>query len=259
MPITCPQEFIDFAGVLADTAGPTVRRHFRTQVSVDKKPDQTPVSIADRDAEQAMRQLISETYPEHGIFGEEHGIEGLEKEYIWVLDPIDGTVAYLAGKPQFGTLIALVYRGTPITGIIDQPVLGERWLGAMGHITTLNGVEATTRKCSELKKASLNATSPDMFEGQNSVKVSKLSGDVAVTMYGGDCYAYGLLASGHIDLIVEAGLKPYDFCALMPIINGAGGSITDWQGHLLNINSDGRVVASGDAAILSQAIEVLKG
>ena len=259
MPITCPQEFINFADLLADAAGPILRRHFRTQVPVDKKSDQTPVSIADRDAEEAMRKMISETYPGHGILGEEHGIEGIEQEYIWVLDPIDGTAAYLAGKPQFGTLIALVHRGDPIMGIIDQPILGERWLGAVGHITTLNGAKAATRRCSKLEKANLNATSPDMFEGQNSVGFSKLSERVAMTMYGGDCYAYGLLTSGHIDLIVEADLKPYDFCALIPIINGAGGSITDWQGHLLNLNSDGRVVASGDAAILAQAIEVLKG
>ena len=259
MPITCPQEFINFAGLLADTAGPILRRHFRTQVLVDRKSDQTPVSIADRDAEKAMRKMISETYPGHGILGEEHGIEGIEKEYIWVLDPIDGTAAYLAGKPQFGTLIALVHRGKPILGIIDQPILGERWLGAVGHITTFNGAKTAPRRCSKLEKATLNTTSPDMFEGPNSNKFSKLSERVAMTMYGGDCYAYGLLASGHIDLIVEADLKPYDFCALTPIINGAGGSVTDWQGHVLNINSDGRIVASGDAAILAQAIEVLKG
>jgi histidinol-phosphate phosphatase HisN, inositol monophosphatase family len=259
MPITCPQEFINFASLLADTAGPILRRHFRTQVLVDRKSDQTPVSIADRDAEKAIRKMISETYPGHGILGEEHGIEGIEKEYIWVLDPIDGTAAYLAGKPQFGTLIALVNRGKPILGIIDQPILGERWLGAVGHMTTFNGAKTATRRCSNLEKANLNTTSPDMFEGPNSNKFSKLSERVAMTMYGGDCYAYGLLASGHIDLIVEADLKPYDFCALIPIINGAGGSIADWQGHLLNMKSDGRIVASGDAAILAQAIEILKG
>ena len=259
MPITCPQEFINFAGLLADTAGPILRRHFRTQVLVDTKLDQTPVSIADRDAEKAMRRMISETYPGHGILGEEHGIEGIEKEYIWVLDPIDGTAAYLAGKPQFGTLIALVHRGEPIIGIIDQPILGERWLGAKGQITTFNGAKTATRRCSKLKEANLNTTSPDMFEDQNSDGFSKLSERVAMTMYGGDCYAYGLLASGHIDLIVEADLKPYDFCALIPIINGAGGSITDWQGALLNMKSDGRVVASGDNKILAQTIKVLKG
>jgi inositol-phosphate phosphatase/L-galactose 1-phosphate phosphatase/histidinol-phosphatase len=259
MPITCPQEFINFAGLLADTAGPILRRHFRTQVLVERKSDQTPVSIADRDAEKAMRKMISETYPGHGILGEEHGIEGIEKEYIWVLDPIDGTAAYLAGKPQFGTLIALVHREEPIIGMIDQPILDERWLGAVGRTTTFNGSKTSTRRCSKLEKANLNTTSPDMFEGQNSDEFSKLSERVAMTMYGGDCYAYGLLASGHIDLIVEADLKPYDFCALIPIINGAGGSITDWQGHSLNMNSDGRVIASGDAAILAQAIEVLSG
>ena len=176
-----------------------------------------------------------------------------------MLDPIDGTAAYLAGKPQFGTLIALVHREEPIIGMIDQPILGERWLGAVGRSTTFNGAKTATRRCSKLEKANLNTTSPDMFEGQNSDEFSKLSERVAMTMYGGDCYAYGLLTSGHIDLIVEADLKPYDFCALTPIINGAGGSIADWQGHLLNMKSDGRIVASGDAAILAQAIEVLKG
>ncbi|NKB19077.1 MAG: histidinol-phosphatase [Alphaproteobacteria bacterium] len=254
---TCPQEFSEFAGSLADSAGPILRRHFRTAVAVDTKPDQTPVSIADRDAEQAMRQLITQQYPEHGIFGEEHGMDRTDAEYVWVLDPIDGTKAYLAGKPLFGTLIALLKNGTPILGLIDQPVLGERWLGAIGQHTTFNGASVTTRQCSTPGKATLNATSPDMFDGSDNAQFSGLSEEVAMTMYGGDCYAYGLLANGHIDLIVEADLKPYDFFALIPVISGAGGSMTDWQGDVLDMESDGRIIATGDATVLPQIIDIL--
>ena len=254
---TCPQEFIEFAGSLADAAGPILLRHFRKTVSVDTKSDKTPVSIADRDAEQAMRQLISDRYPGHGILGEEHGTDRIEAEYVWVLDPIDGTKAYLAGKPLFGTLIALLQNGVPVLGIIDQPILGERWLGATGHQTRFNGSDVETRQCTNLEKASLNATSPDMFKGSDYTRFEALTSKTAMTMYGGDCYAYGLLASGHIDLIVEADLKPYDFFALVPVVSGAGGSMTDWMGNLLNLQSDGRIIATGDATILPQITAIL--
>jgi inositol-phosphate phosphatase/L-galactose 1-phosphate phosphatase/histidinol-phosphatase len=254
---TCPQEFIDFAGFLADAAGPILCRHFRTSVLVDTKPDQTPVSIADRDAEQAMRTLIIDRYPDHGIVGEEYGTSHTDAEYVWVLDPIDGTKAYLAGKPLFGTLIALLHNGAPILGVINQPILGERWLGASGWQTTFNGADVTTRPCAKLEKATLNATSPDMFEGPDSTQFGELSERVAMTMYGGDCYAYGLLAGGHIDLVVEADLKPHDFFALIPVISGSGGSMTDWQGNTLNMESDGRIIATGDATVLPQITGIL--
>lgn len=253
----CHQEFINFAGSLADVAGPILCRHFRTSVPIDTKPDQTPVSIADRDAEQAMRTLIIDRYPDHGILGEEYGTDRADAEYVWVLDPIDGTKAYLAGKPLFGTLVALLQNGTPILGVIDQPILGERWLGALGRQTTFNGTDVTTRPCANLEKATLNATSPDMFEGTNRTQFVELSKKVAMTMYGGDCYAYGLLASGHIDLVVEADLKPYDFFALVPVVSGAGGRMTDWQGNGLNMESDGRIIATGDATVLPQITGIL--
>lgn len=253
----CPQEYIDFAGSLADAAGPILSRHFRTSVPVDTKPDQTPVSIADRDAEKSMRTLITDRYPDHGIVGEEYGNARADAEFVWVLDPIDGTKAYLAGKPLFGTLIALLQNGTPILGVIDQPILCERWLGASGRQTTFNGANVTTRPCVDLEKATLNATSPDMFEGTERSQFMELSEKIAMTMYGGDCYAYGLLASGHIDLVVEADLKPYDFFALVPVVSGAGGSMTDWQGNTLNMKSDGRIIATGDATVLPQVTSIL--
>ncbi len=254
---TCPQEFIEFAGSLADAAGPILQQHFRKAVPVDTKSDKTPVSIADRDAEQAMRQLMANRYPDHGILGEEHGIDRIDAEYLWVLDPIDGTKAYLAGKPLFGTLIALLQNGVPILGIIDQPILGERWLGATGRRTTFNGTDAVTRRCTNLENASLNATSPDMFAGSDNTRFETLASKTSMTMFGGDCYAYGLLASGHIDLIIEADLKPYDFFALIPVVSGAGGSMTDWTGNILDMQSDGRIIATGDATILPQVTSIL--
>ena len=259
MSISCPQEFVKFSNALADIAGPIVLNHFRKNIPVDIKSDQTPVSVADRNAEAAMRQLISETYPDHGILGEEQGVDNPKAEYLWVIDPIDGTKSYLAGKPMFGTLIGLAHHGRPILGIIDQPFLKERWQGAIGYKTVYNNSETTTRTCPDLAKATLNSTSPKMFSKTEYRKFLKLSEQVLMTMYGGDCYAYGLLANGYIDLIIEADLKPYDFCALVPIVIGAGGAITDWQGKAIDINSDGRVIASGDPKLISQATKILTG
>ena len=254
-----PQELIDFAGTLADAARPVIRRHFRTPVAVDSKPDATPVTIADRDAEAAMRALIEARFPEHGIIGEEHGTVRADAEWCWVLDPIDGTKAFVAGKPIFGTLVALVHRGAPVLGLIDQPVSEERWLGAAGRPTLFNGRPARTRPCAALALAILNATTPDMFEGGDAVRFEALGARVRMTQYGGDCYAYGLLASGFIDIVAEAQLKPYDFAALVPVITGAGGTVADWNGRPMRLDSDGRIVAVGDPSLLAAAVEALGG
>ncbi len=253
------QELIDFAGALADAARPVIRRHFRTPVTVETKPDATPVTIADRDAEAAMRDLIEARYPDHGIIGEEHGTVRADADWCWVLDPIDGTKAFIAGKPVFGTLVALTRGGEPVLGIIDQPVLEERWLGAAGQPTLFNGQPTRTRPCAELSLAILNTTTPEMFEGDDAARFAALGAAARMTQYGGDCYAYGLLASGFIDLVAEAQLKPYDFAALVPVITGAGGAVTDWRGKEMRLDSDGRIVAAGDPALLPAAIEALGG
>ena len=248
---------VEFAGRLADTGGEVVRRYFRTPLEVDRKDDETPVTIADREAEAAMRALIEQTYPDHGIVGEEYGHHQADAEQVWVLDPIDGTKAFISGKPMFGTLIAFVEAGRPKLGVIDQPVLGERWLGGAGQGTTFNGRAVTTRSCPEAADALLNATAPDMFRHEDAACFARLSARVHQTMFGGDCYAYGLLASGFIDLVVEAMLQPYDFCALVPVVQGAGGTMTDWRGRELTIKSDGRVVAAGDPTLHLRAVEAL--
>ncbi len=255
----CEQAFIDLAEKLADAAGAVIRPYFRSGVAVEAKADASPVTRADREAETAMRALIEEAYPGHGIVGEEFGTARADARHIWVLDPIDGTKSFIAGVPLFGTLIALLEDGAPVLGVIDQPILGERWLGAAGRPTTLNGAKARARRCSEIGRAILFATSPDMFEGADADAFARLGGAVAVLRHGADCYAAGLLASGHIDFIVEAGLEPYDFCALIPVIEGAGGVITDWDGAPLGLGSDGRIAAAGDPAAHARVLALLRG
>jgi inositol-phosphate phosphatase/L-galactose 1-phosphate phosphatase/histidinol-phosphatase len=251
------QHLVRLANELADAARPIAARYFRTGVTVDDKTDQSPVTIADREAETAMREILARHVPEHGVFGEEHGAVRTDADYVWVLDPIDGTKAFITGLPLFGTLIGLFHRGKPVLGIIDQPILKERWLGVEGEPSTLNGQPIRVRACRDLDQAYLYSTSPGMFPGAYAKPHEALTEKVKLFRWGGDCYAYGLLAAGHVDLVVEASLKLYDYAALIPVITGAGGTITDWKGKPLDMNSDGSVIAAGDAAVHRAAMRVL--
>jgi inositol-phosphate phosphatase/L-galactose 1-phosphate phosphatase/histidinol-phosphatase len=250
-------ELVALANSLADAARPIAARYFRTPVTVDDKSDLSPVTVADREAETAMRALLGKHVPSHGIFGEEHGVERADAEYVWVLDPIDGTKAFITGLPIFGTLIALLHRGVPVLGIIDQPISKERWLGAAGRPSTLNDKPIKVRACDQLAKAYMYSTAPLMFAGPTAKHHEELASKVKLFRWGGDCYAYGLLAAGHVDLVVENSLKLYDFAALVPVIKGAGGLITDWKGRELDMHSDGSVLAAGDPAIHRAAASVL--
>jgi inositol-phosphate phosphatase/L-galactose 1-phosphate phosphatase/histidinol-phosphatase len=254
-----PAELVALANSLADAARPIAARYFRTPVTVDDKSDRSPVTIADREAETAMRALLARHVPAHGIFGEEHGVERADAEYVWVLDPIDGTKAFITGLPIFGTLIALLHRGVPVLGIIDQPIMKERWLGALGRPSTLNDKPIEVRACASLDKAYMYSTAPLMFRGPSAKRHEALAEKVKLFRWGGDCYAYGLLAAGHVDLVVENSLKLYDFAAVVPVIKGAGGMITDWKGRELDMRSDGSVLATGDPAIHRAAAAVLAG
>jgi inositol-phosphate phosphatase / L-galactose 1-phosphate phosphatase / histidinol-phosphatase len=204
-----------------------------------------------------MRALIEARFPEHGIIGEEFGRQREAAEFVWVLDPIDGTKSFISGVPLFGTLIALTHRGRPIVGLIDQPILRERWLGASGRSSTLNGAEIACRACPDLAAATLFATTPDMFRGPDAAAFARVASAVKLTRFGADCYAYGLVATGFVDLVVEASLKAYDFCAIVPIVEGAGGLATDWHGHRLGIASDGRVLVAGDPCAHQAALALL--
>jgi len=238
-------------------AGEIIRPYFRKPLKVDDKADLSPVTIADRAAEQAMRSLIEQRFPDHGIIGEEFGRVREDTEFVWVLDPIDGTKSFISGVPLFGTLIALIRAGRPILGIIDQPISRERWVGVAGRPTTLDGASVQCRECGDLSAATLFATTPDMFKGPDTASFARVSSAVKLTRFGADCYAYGLVASGFIDLVLEAGLKPYDFCAMVPIVEGAGGIATDWRGAGLDLASDGRIVVAGDRRIHRAALELI--
>ncbi|MBT3237188.1 MAG: histidinol-phosphatase [Rhodospirillaceae bacterium] len=259
MSAAVPEQALELAVRAADAAGEVARKYFRSSFDVEKKDDESPVTIADREAETVIRDIIEEVFPEHGIFGEEHGNVRTDAEYVWTLDPIDGTQSFVTGRPLFGTLIALLHSNRPVLGIIDMPALGERWIGADGIAATFNGTAVTTRDCTDMGNAWLSTTSPQMFEGDDAVRFETLRQKVWRTQYGSDCYAYGLLANAGLDLVVEASMQPYDYCALVPVIEGAGGVITDWQGQPLGMNSDGRVLAAGNAPLHTAAMNILNG
>ncbi|KAJ4827487.1 Bifunctional phosphatase IMPL2, chloroplastic [Turnera subulata] len=259
--------FAAVANSLADASGQVIRKYFRQKFEILDKEDSSPVTVADRAAEEAMVSLILEYFPSHAIYGEENGWRCKEKssDFVWVLDPIDGTKSFITGKPLFGTLIALLYKGKPILGMIDQPVLRERWIGISGRRTTLNGEELSTRTCSALSQAYLYTTSPHLFSGDAEEAFARVRSKVKVPLYGCDCYAYALLASGFVDLVIESGLKPYDFLSLIPVIEGAGGIITDWRGHPLRWEASPdssatsfNVVAAGDEQIHRHALNLLQ-
>jgi inositol-phosphate phosphatase/L-galactose 1-phosphate phosphatase/histidinol-phosphatase len=244
---------------LAALARPIVLRHFRSALTVEAKPDLSPVTVADREAEAAMRAAIGRAFPEHGIIGEEYGRERPDAEFVWVLDPIDGTKSFITGKPLFGTLIALTWQGRPVVGVIDMPALAECWWGADDRGTRMNDAPVKSRACGDLAQAMLYATTPQMFRGSDETAFGRLAARVRHVLYGADCYASALLAGGWSDLVVEASLQPYDFCALVPVVEGAGGVMADWRGDPLTTSSDGRVVACGDPRLLEPVLACLAG
>jgi myo-inositol-1(or 4)-monophosphatase len=258
LPLTASDldSFIAAAEAAADVAAAVVRPFFRAGLGVDLKSDRTPVTIADRTAEQAMRAVLAERCPDHGVLGEEFGLDRPESRLRWVLDPIDGTRAFITGRPTFGTLIGLLDNDQPILGLIDQPVTRERWIGAAGRRTTFRGTlggKAGCRACPNLAEAELSCTSPEML-GEDMARWRQLAAGVRRNYWGGDCYAYGLLALGQIDIVAEADMKLWDWAPLVAVIEGAGGRVTDWNGQKLRPDGDGRVLSVGDPALLTQAV-----
>ena len=251
-------EILALAGHMADASGVILRRYFRSGIRVDDKPDMTPVTAADREVEKVLRAMIEAQFPDHGIVGEEFPAVREDADTVWVLDPIDGTSGFITGKPLFGTLIGCVQKGLPVAGLIDHPALNERWVGGEGVATTFNGTRARVRRCARISDAMLYATTPHMFVGGDAYAFEALCEAVKRPQYGADCYAYGLLASGFIDLVVEASMKPSDYCALAPVVEAAGGTMTDWDGRPLTLHSDGRVIAAGDARIHARALKILQ-
>lgn len=261
LPAGFPRDAVMEAAIAAaDVARTVVLPFFRRGVTADDKGDSSPVTIADRTAERAIRAVLSERLPGFGVMGEEFGLEGGESPYRWVVDPVDGTRAFLTGRPTFGTLIALLHDGVPVLGLIDQPVTGERWIGLRGeatrYISTLPG-RAGTRGCPDVAHAELSCTAPEILDPPHLPGFHALAGAVKRTSWGGDCYAYGLLALGQIDIIAECTMKIWDWAALVPVVEGAGGSMTDWSGRPLHANGDGTVLAVGNAALVPRITALL--
>ena len=248
---------VAFAHRLADSSGEVIKRYYRQPIAVDSKPDESPVTIADREAEAALRHLIETTYPGHGIVGEEHEDVREDAEFVWVLDPIDGTRSFITGKPLFGTLIALCHATVPVIGVIDQPVNGERWVGCKGRPTMLGNHTVATRACGKLSDAVLFTTGHEWYRQAELTACKRLEDRVRMTQYSADCYAFALLATGFVDLASECSMHNHDIAALVPVVEGAGGILTDWQGGALSLHSEGCVLAAGDPALHEQALAVL--
>ena len=254
--------YLSLAQNCADAARQVILPHFRQHLPVISKDDDSPVTKADKDAEKAMRAILSTQVPHHAILGEEEGTTGaLEAEWLWVLDPIDGTRSFVTGRPSFTTLIALLHNGAPVLSLIDQPVTNERWLGLKGEVTRyisphLPG-EVGTRAHTSLAEAELSCTAPEIFRPENFKKFQKLQQAVRRTTWGGDAYGYGLLSLGQVDIIAEDTLKPWDWAALVPVIEGAGGCITDWSGAPLTLKSEGDILACANRSLLTEAVKAL--
>ncbi len=244
---------------IADAVSPISLDYFRQSIDIEHKADDSPVTIADREIETAIRQLIDHHHPDHPVLGEEHGGEAVTEGPLWVIDPIDGTKSFVAGIPLYGTLIAHVLDGRPVVGAIDMPALRERWFGVAGRRTTLNDRPCRTSGCTELATARVATTSIDMFAGEDRKRFDALSAAARHRQFGGDCYLYGILASGGLDLVVEAMLKPHDVAALVPVVEGAGGVMTDWRGNPLTVVSDGWVIAAATPELHAQAVAHLSG
>jgi myo-inositol-1(or 4)-monophosphatase len=254
-------DFAAFVDELATVSGEAILPFFRTSLGVEDKGSAAgfdPVTAADRAAETAMRTLIKRSFPEHGIVGEEYGNERTNAEFVWVLDPIDGTKSFIAGMPIWGSLIALTRNGAAVYGMMHQPFIGERFTGDGGgaHYRGPAGERGLhVRPCATLADAMLFTTSPQLMNAAERAVFGRVEAAVKLSRYGGDCYPYCMLAAGHVDLVIEAGLKPHDIAALIPIIEGAGGVITSWEGN--TAVQGGRVVAAGDKRVHAAAMKML--
>jgi myo-inositol-1(or 4)-monophosphatase len=252
-----------FVDELATVSGEAILPFFRTALGVEDKSRGgafDPVTAADRAAEVAMRTLIQRNFPSHGIIGEEFGSEREDADFVWVLDPIDGTKSFISGLPAWGTLIALTHHGIPVLGMMHQPFMHERFSGDGNHARYRGPAgerDLMVRPCGSLAEAVLYTTSPRLMNDSDRGSFARVEDTVRLSRYGGDCYAYCMLAAGHIDLVIETEIKPYDIVPLMPVIAGAGGLITTWEGG--PAEHGGRIVAAGDAHIHAAAMAILKG
>ncbi len=250
-------EHVAFAIELADRARAVMGARLAAPPDIEIKPDSSYVTDTDKAIERDLRAMIARVYPGHGILGEEYGPENAEAEHVWSLDPIDGTAAFVAGLPVFGTLIALLHGGRPVVGIIDHLVTDDRWIGARGRPTTRNGAVIRTRRCALLARAMLSASNPDFFAPEERPRFERLRAATQWRIYGGSCYSYGLLASGRTDVAIDTGLSIHDYAPYAPILEGAGGIITDWEGRPITIDTGPQILAAGDPERHAEALALI--
>jgi histidinol phosphatase-like enzyme (inositol monophosphatase family) len=250
---------VTFAIALADQSRQIMSGALLARPAVELKPDSSYVTDTDKGIEHALRTMIETQFPTHGILGEEYGAQNADAEYVWVLDPIDGTAAFVAGLPVFGTLIALLHEGVPVIGVIDHLITNDRWVGALGRPTTHNGTAVHTRQCPSLAQAMLAVSNPDFFSAKEQPLFERIRSRTQWRIYGGSCFSYGLLASGRIDISIDSALDIYDFAPFVPILAGAGGIITDWQGKTIDMHSGPQILAAGDPARHAEALALLQG
>jgi len=251
------QCFLEFAEKLADASRAMILAALDHAPKIDVKPDATFVTDTDKAVETRLREMIESAYPDHGILGEEFENTNLDAEFVWVLDPIDGTAPFIAGIPVYGTLIGLAWQGKPFVGAMDHPATSDRWTGVVGKFAKRNGTPVSVRSCSSLTNAFVTCSSPDFMTDVERAKFGELRARVPYVQYGGSCFAYGTLASGRTDLAVDSGLDPFDVFASAAVIKGAGGFMTDWNGNDINLDWSGQVIAAGDRHCLDAAIKLL--
>lgn len=252
-------DYLDFACTLADKSRAMLLAAAARPPEVDIKADASFVTTTDKAVEQALREMIRARHPDHGILGEEFGDINLDADFVWVLDPIDGTAAFVAGIPVYGTLIGLAFRGRPFVGVIDHPVTEERWTGVAGRMAEKNGRPIRVRSCASLDTAYATCSNPDFMTADEQARFARLRSRAQYVQYGGSCYSYGVLASGRTDLAVDGGLDAFDVYASAAVIEGAGGVMTDWTGAPITLDMAGHVIAAGDRARLDDAVAVLNG
>lgn len=251
-------ELIEVALAVSRAARPVPLQYFRTALDVEAKADASPVTRADRETETAMRAVLAERRPGDGILGEEHGRDGLDRRHVWVLDPIDGTKSFITGNPLFNSLVALIEDGRPVIGVIDTPAIGERYHGALGRGAWLGDRPLRTSGCTRLDEAAIYRAGHRPRDPHEAEGWAGFEGLGRIERFGYDAYAYALLAAGHVDVIVETDLEPYDFMAVVPVIEAAGGVVTDWSGAPLTLESHGDVAASASPALHEEVLRRLQ-
>lgn len=252
----------DFFASLPSFSRPVIQRYFREPVTIHQKSDNSPVTRADRETETALRNVIKAGFPDHAIFGEEFGADDdILTRPTWVIDPIDGTRAFIAGKPTFGTIIGFCASGEPVAGLIDMPCLDEAYIGVLGPDgkaqASLNGTPISVSSVTTLADAQIATTSPYAFHGDGWARFEAVGQRCRNVIFGGDCHNYALLASGHLDIVIEHGLQPYDLMGLIPVLKAAGAVVSDWQGQPITLDNRGEILTAATPELHAAALDIL--